>query len=251
MKKDIEYYKRNMEIASDIVAKHYKIRDNFLMNQASYRDLYDYIVNTCKVLLPPKAHVLEVSCGTGILAEMLLKAMPDISLDVSDISGETLKLVRKKTKRFGNRIRFIKKDNSTYSFKGQYDGIYTTNAMRISFVDYSKLYLNFYKILKKNGLVLIGEGGILQNSILTKLGDVLNNVVSEEPTRLWRKFGDSKEFAGKINRDDISKVVEYYPPKVHIARLKKAGFRETRVIYYKYTQVIIAGIKGNLTFRDG
>ncbi|MDD5529433.1 MAG: class I SAM-dependent methyltransferase [bacterium] len=253
MKKNIEYYKRNMEIASDLISKQYKIRDNFLLGQPFYLDLLNYIVDIFKVVLPPKSHILEVSCGTGILAEMLLKELDDISIDVTDISKETLKVVREKTERFGDRIRFLKKDNSDCSFSGKYDAIYTTDAMRLSFVDYSKLYLNFYNVLKKNGVILIGEDAlpIRRTSKLLMVGDMINDTKTKDnSTKPWREFTSRKEWVEKVNGKDILKVVKYYSAECHIAKLKKAGFNEAKMIYQKYNQLIIAGLKGKLSFRE-
>lgn len=252
MKKVTEYSRRNLEIASDIIARKYKARDKYLLGQPFYLDMLSYIVDVLGVLLPAKAHVLEVSCGTGILAELLLKELQDILLDVSDISEETLTLVKKRTERFVNRISFIKKDNSTYSFSGKYDAICTTNAMRLTFVDYSRLYRNFYNILKKNGTVLIGEAvvPIRKGKVLAKIGGEVNDAKCKPDTyKHWFEFV-SKEFDGKIDRKDIEKVCRFYSVKFHTARLKKAGFREVDVIYRKYHHAIIAGMKGRLSFND-
>lgn len=252
MKKSVDYSVRNLEIASDLIARKYRVRDEYLLGQPFYLDLLTYVVDVFKVLLPPKAHVLEVSCGTGVLAELLLKELRSIVLDVSDISEETLTLVKKRTQRFGNRITFIKKDNSTCSFSGRYDAVCTNNAMRLTFVDYSRLYRNFYNILKRNGIVLIGEAVVplRKGKILTKIGEEVNDAGRKPNTyERWAEFASNKGFTDKVDKEDISRVVRFYSPRFHIEKLKGAGFREVEVIYRKYHHAIIAGMKGKLSFN--
>lgn len=95
MKKDICYHRKNLERASDLIARKYRVRDQYLLGQPYYLDLLNYITDVLRLTLPSKARILEVSCGTGILAEMLLKELPGIVLDASDVSAETLEVVRK------------------------------------------------------------------------------------------------------------------------------------------------------------
>ncbi|MBN2380610.1 class I SAM-dependent methyltransferase [candidate division WOR-3 bacterium] len=251
MKKDIFYQLRNLETASNLIACKYEVRDEYLMGQPYYLDLANYITDVLRLTLPSKARVLDVSCGTGILAELLLKELPGITLDASDVSAETLEVVRKRTKRFGNRIHLVEKDNSTYSFTGKYDAICTTNSMRLTFLDYAKLYSNFHNILKKNGVVLIGEAVVPQrkDQILRKMREELNEVRTEPLSgKGYEELASSKEFESRVDREAIGSVVKFYSPAFHIERLKQAGFREAEIIYMKYHHAIIAGMKGKLTF---
>jgi SAM-dependent methyltransferase len=251
MKKDVRYHRKNLEEASDLIARKYKVRDEYLLGQPYYLDLLSYITDVLRLTLPAKARVLEVSCGTGILAELLLKGLPDIVLDASDVSLETLEVVRKRTKRFGDRIHFIKKDNSTCSFTGKYDAICTTNAMRLNFVDYVKLYRNFYNILNKNGIVLIGEAVVPQRKgqTLRKIGDELNEARTKPLSgKGYEELASSKKFEARVDRKAIGSVVRFYSPAFHLKRLRQAGFREAQVIYMKYHHAVIAGMKGKLSF---
>lgn len=251
MPRNTDFSRQNLEVGSDIIAGHPEIRDEFLLGQPFYMDAANYLVDVLEIVLPADAHIIEVSCGTGILAELILRRLPGVRLDVSDVSRETLGVVRKKTKRYKKRIRFIKKDNSTYSFTGSYDGIVTSNAMRLTFIDYKRLYRNFHRILKRNGIALIAESDVLRRkkSFLADIGNFLNDVKTKAGSyHRWKAFGTSKSFTAEVDTADIRKVVRYYSPSFHIGKLDAAGFNEAAVIYKKYHHMIIAGMKGTLSY---
>lgn len=246
-----DFSRKNLEHASDIIARSPEIRDEFLLGQPFYMDVANYLVDVLEIVLPANARILEVSCGTGILAELILRRLPGVRLDVSDVSRETLGVVRKKTQRHTNRVRFIKKDNATYSFAGSYDGILTSNAMRLTFFDYERLYRNFHRILKPNGIILIAEADVprRKKGFLSNIGDWLNDVKTKGGScRRWQTLASSKTFNAEVDRDDIGKVTRYYSPSFHIGKLDAAGFGEAAMIYKKYHHVIIAGMKGQLSF---
>ena len=254
MPRNADFSRRNLEVASDTIARRPEIRDEFLLGQPFYMDLANYLVDVLEIVLPADAHLLEVSCGTGILAELILCRLPRVRLDVSDVSGATLEVVRKRTKKHGKRIRLTKKDNASYSFRGSYDGVVTSNAMRLTFVDYERLYRNFHGILKRNGIVLIAEADVprRKKSFLANIGNFLNDINTKPGSyRRWQAFGSSKPFTDEVDTEDIRKVVRYYSPFFHRGKLDAAGFDEAAVIYKKYHHVIIAGMKGKLSYtRD-
>ena len=251
MPENADFSRQNLELASDIIARRPDIRDEYLLGQPFYMDAANYLVDVLEIVLPADARILEVSCGTGILAELILRRLPGVRLDVSDVSRETLEVVQRRTKRHAKRIRFIKKDNATYSFTGSYDGIVTSNAMRLTFVDYERLYRNFHRILKRNGIVLIAEADVVRRkkSFLADSGNCLNDVKTKAGSyRRWQAFGSSKPFTARVDTADIRKVVRYYSPSFHTGKLDAAGFEEGAMIYKKYHHVIIAGMKGKLSF---
>ncbi len=246
-----EFSRKNLEIASDLIARRYRVRDEYLLGQPYYMDALTYIVDVLEIVLHSRAHVLEVSCGTGILAELLLQRLSNITLDVSDISKETLEVVKRRTERFEDRIRFIQKDNATYSFTGKYDAIVTTNAMRLTFIDYARLYRNLYNTLKRSGIVLISEAVVPKRKqrFLTKIGNYLNDVKTKPGSdKRWQRFASSRAFTERVDKEDILRVVNYYSLSFHVEKLREAGFGEVEVIYRKYHHAIIAGMKGTLSF---
>jgi len=251
MSKRDEFSRTNLRLASDLIARRPGIRDEYLLGQPFYMDLMRYIADVLEITLRPRAHVLEVSCGTGILARLLLEQLPDIRLAVSDISPETVELAKRRTARHAGRVRFLVKDNATYSFSGKYDAVVVTNAMRLTFIDYARLYRNFHEVLKSNGIVLIAEAVVSRKAqdFLMHIGDVLNDAKAK-PTYedRWFKFTRSKAFTERVDTKDILRVVKYYPPSFHIRKLKAAGFDDARVIYQKYHTAIIAGLKGRMSF---
>lgn len=251
MSRSAEFSRQNLEVASDLIARRPGIRDEYLLGQPFYLDAANYLVEVLEIVLPSDARILEVSCGTGILADMILRRLPGVRLDVSDVSGKTLEVVRRRTKRYAPRIHFIKKDNATYSFTGRYDAVVTSNAMRLTFVDYARLYRNFHRILKRNGIVLIAEADVprRKKGFLAGIGNFLNDVKTKPGSYgRWQAFASSKAFTAAVDKDDIRRVVRYYSPSFHVGKLNAAGFEEAAVVYKKYHQVIIAGRKGALSF---
>lgn len=124
--------------------------------------------------------------------------------------------------------------------------------MRLTFLDYVKLYRNFHNVLKKNGIALIGEAVVplRKDQILKKIGDELNEARTKPLSgKGYEELASCKEFKSRVDKKAIGSVVRFYSPAFHIKRLKQAGFREVEVIYVKYHHAIIAGMKGRLSFN--
>ncbi len=241
--------RRNLELASDLIAARHEAWDEHLLGQPFYLDMLDYLVDILEVSILPRARVLEVSCGTGILAEQILRRLPGVRLTVTDISSGMLAVTRNRTARFKQKVRFIRKDNAACSFYGRYDAICTTNAMRLSFVDYARLYRNFYRILGRAGIFLIGEAVVATGTdrLLAEIGDEINEAKTAPGSAdRYAEFTCGPGFKARVDKADILKNVRFYSPRFHIRHLRAAGFREAEVIYRKYHHAIIAGIKGRM-----
>ncbi|UCG42205.1 MAG: class I SAM-dependent methyltransferase [candidate division WOR-3 bacterium] len=253
MPRSSERSRRNLELASDLIAARHEAWDEHLLGQPFYLDMLDYLVDILELCLPPKARVIEISCGTGILAEQILRRLPGVRLVVTDISAGKLAVTRRRTARFRKRVTFIRKDNAACSFYGRYDAVCTTNAMRLAFVDYARLYRNFYRILDRAGIVLIGEAVFPagRNRLLARIGDEINEAKTAPGSAdRYSELVCSPGFTARVDKADILKKVRFYSPGFHIRHLRAAGFREAEVVYRKYHHSIIAGMKGRMKIRS-
>lgn len=99
--------------------------------------------------------ILEVGCGTGNHAIHLVKKGFDIT--GVDLNKEMLAVARKKSR----SIKFVQGDMRSFSLKGEFDIIlclFSTIHYNTNVSDLKKTLKNFYKHLKKGGLLIFDMG---------------------------------------------------------------------------------------------
>ncbi len=129
-----------------------------LMEQVSYSDWSDYLIDIVYSFnLQPK-NALEFGCGFAELSTHLLKEIPDIT--VSDLEPGFLKNI-------DNRLTKVCCDMRYPSFKKKYELIYTifdSINYLISEEDMIKFFSNIALLLEKDGMFTF-DASLEQNSI--------------------------------------------------------------------------------------
>ena len=95
-----------------------------------YHTRYDEMLTdlTQRLRLPKGARILDLGCGTGILAEMLLERCEGSAVTALDFSANMIEATRKRLIRFGGRVSFIN-DAFESMPAGPYDAIVSTLAL--------------------------------------------------------------------------------------------------------------------------
>ncbi len=127
--------------------------------------------------------VLEIGSGTGRDTIFLEKKIgKNGKLYVQDISEKMINILQKKFKNNKKIIPFIS-NSDQLPFKNEYfDVIYNFGSFN-EFEKPSKVLLEFNRILKVNGIVLIGDENIapwLKNSIYAKIIETNNNIFERD-----------------------------------------------------------------------
>jgi cyclopropane fatty-acyl-phospholipid synthase-like methyltransferase len=108
-------------------------------------------------------HVLELGCGPGALAEVLLDALPAITYEGVDLSGPMLELARERLARFGSRARLARADLNaaqwTRGIRLPVDAVVTNQALHDLGSDeaVTATYLRVHALLPETGMLVNAE----------------------------------------------------------------------------------------------
>lgn len=107
----------------------------------------------CMDILPGEK-ILDISSGTGILAEKLLERYPDIKLVLNDPSDGMLAIAKDRLKR-NEEVQFTRNNAEEISFeKGTFDRVICLNSFHY-YADQEKAVRNIFDILKPRGKINI------------------------------------------------------------------------------------------------
>lgn len=160
MKKQISLEQKNREFF-DKIAEHYdkRIFKGLLLKP---------VKNTVEfVNVRKNSKILDVGCGTGNLLKVLEDEYENLKLYGIDISEKMLEIARKKLKNAKIKLEAAEK----LSFKKNYfDYVFSIDAFQL-YYNQDIVMRNFYRILKKNGELVIVDFsfGIFFNKIFNKI----------------------------------------------------------------------------------
>lgn len=168
-----------------------------------------------------KIKVLEVGCGTGILSNELLKAKKGIELVGIDLSGEAIKIAKKKNSDF-TKAKFIVGNTLSMSFKDNSFDLVIGNSI-LHHIPLDKALTEIHRVLKPNGLIWFSEPNSLNPQIfLTKNVPFVKKILQDSPTET------------AFNRWDLKKILE------------KQGFCKVRVKPFDFFHPITPGFLINI-----
>jgi tRNA (cmo5U34)-methyltransferase len=124
----------------------------------------EYQLQTIADLIPPPngpAHILELSCGEGLLAEVLLSRFPTSTLHGYDISPAMLQKAQARLARFGNRFvprQFDLIETEWRTAEPTFDAV--VSSLTIHHLDgpeKQKLFQDLYQMLRPGGVLVIAD----------------------------------------------------------------------------------------------
>lgn len=189
---------------------------------------------------PNPKRIIDLGCGNGFLAEILLKSYPEASAILLDHSEPMVENARNHMKDYINRCEIIHGDFShsihQYAEPGSVDCIVSGYAIHhLPHTKKKELYQEIYNVLTSGGIFINIEHTASATPEVEKLHDEL--------------FIDHLAFYNKRNRQEVAR--EYYnrPDKednilekvdVQVDWLREVGFNHADC-YFKWMELAVFG----------
>lgn len=190
--------------------------------------------------IPNPKRIIDLGCGNGFLAEILLKTYPDASALLIDHSEPMVQAAREHMSEYGNRCEIIHGDFShsiqEYAKSNSVDCIVSGFAIHhLTHEKKKKLYRDIYNLLSDGGVFINIEHVASATFEIGKLNDEL--------------FIDYLALYNNRNRDEVAK--EYYnrPDKddnilkrvdIQVNWLREVGFNHADC-YFKWMELAVFG----------
>lgn len=164
-----------------------------------------------------KSCILDAGCGTGEFLAFLFEIHKNKNLKLYgiDISEEMLKIAGEKLK---NKAKLKLSSVEKTNFKNNFDYIFSEDAFH-HYSNYDSAMKNFYKLLKKNGKLIIADFdfGFIGNKIFHLIEPGNNKMHSPlEFKKLFREYGFKKIKQIKLGWFYILTIGEKWKPKFQI-----------------------------------
>jgi tRNA (cmo5U34)-methyltransferase len=124
----------------------------------------EYQLQTIADLIPPPdgpAHILELSCGEGLLAEVLLARFPDVTLHGYDLSPAMLAQAQNRVARFGDRFmprQFDLAETAWRTAEPTFHAVVSSLTIHhLDGPDKLRLFLDLYRMLQPGGVLVIAD----------------------------------------------------------------------------------------------
>jgi len=161
--------------------------------------------------------ILDIATGTGDLAISLKKAIPNAKVKGLDFSANMLEIAKQKAKKSRLDIAFEQGDGQELPFfDNSFDLITVAYGIR-NFSDRPKGLSEFYRVLRKNGKLIILEFPPPRSDIFGKLFSYYFFQISPRIAGVFSGRRDAYEYLGKSVR-------EFPQPEKFTAMIANAGF---------------------------
>lgn len=196
------------------------------------------IVQAAAAVKPQATHALDVGCGAGNYALSLLKALPDLNLDLNDLSQPMLERAEKRvSEATSGSVVTLPGDIRDLSLEGgRYDIIVaaaTLHHLRDE-GEWEQVFKKLYEALKPGGSLWIS--------------DLIEHSHENINALMWQRYGDyltaHKDTAYRDHVFDyIEKEDTPRPLMYQLDLLRSIGFREVEVLHKNSTFAAFGGIK--------
>lgn len=196
------------------------------------------IVQAAAAVKPQATHALDVGCGAGNYALSLLKALPDLSLDLNDLSQPMLERAKKRvSEATSGSVVTLPGDIRDLSLEGgRYDVIVaaaTLHHLRDE-GEWEQVFKKLYKALKPGGSLWIS--------------DLIEHSHENINALMWQRYGDYlTAYKDTAYRDHVFDYIEKEdtprPLMYQLDLLRSVGFCEVEVLHKNSTFAAFGGIK--------
>lgn len=100
-------------------------------------------------------NILEVGCGTGFNTKLLAETFTRAEITAYEVSKDMVRLSRKKTKPFGNRVRILHEPYGTRSSEGSYDVCLFSYSLTMINPQWEDLLRQAHADLKVGGYIAV------------------------------------------------------------------------------------------------
>ncbi len=125
------------------------------------REYQMYVVSSLLGGLKPAASILELCCGEGLLAEIILDTYPEYSIRLFDGSQAMITRACRRLSRFNGRVRWELFDLPSLSWRFPdyaVDGVVSSLAIHhLNACQKQSLFRDIYRMLSNNGVFIIAD----------------------------------------------------------------------------------------------
>ncbi|GAA1006943.1 hypothetical protein Aple_067150 [Acrocarpospora pleiomorpha] len=93
------------------------------------REQHKYLATLDQVPAGAYPRIVEVGCSEGVFTELLAQAHPAAEITGIDISGRALKRARRRTERYGTRVRFAQADVLEYEERARFELVFCAETL--------------------------------------------------------------------------------------------------------------------------
>jgi tRNA (cmo5U34)-methyltransferase len=212
-----------------------------------YSEKHNLIVQMIQFERQQPFSVVDLGCGTGTLAQMILQAYPSAAVTCVDISPEMISLAQRKLAKFEGRTEFIVEDLERIKFQQSYEVAVSIDAIHhLPNSQKRDLFGRLYDALTPNGIFLLVDPIIIESPTL-----------KEKNARLLKEHIQGLIKEGKISIEEIGKrqKVKKIAEEKEIERdylctfdeldemLKDSGFGEVECFWRHFDDVIFISCK--------
>ncbi|MBU1199491.1 MAG: class I SAM-dependent methyltransferase [Nanoarchaeota archaeon] len=225
---------------SDLVKEHFEMKyydyDKLIRNLIpKYEEMHNIVIDSFNLAPKEKARLLDLGIGSGETALLVLERFPNAKIEGYDIAKNMIEQAKVRLKNHSTKVLFHNKDISKSDFIGRYDCVFSVLCIHhLNSRQKKKLFQKMFKVLKENGVFVIGD--------IIKFDSAEETKQKEEK---WKEFliKNLGEKEGYYWFDNYKE--EDLPNSVNeqIKWLKNAGFQEVECIWEYLNYAIILARK--------
>ena len=200
-----------------------------------YQEFHTQIIDLIQALNSNNIQWLDTGCGTGTLAEKIMKNFANINLTLCDPSEKMLTIAKQKLSKYNNII-FINKSTQDTQFENKFDIITAVQAHHYLMMENrTKATQKCYQALKENGIYITFENIKLSSNTSDKIAQKRyeNFLKSHKKTE-----NEIIAHLARRNREVFPITIEQ-----HINLLKNCGFKTVDILWASYWQAGFLAIK--------
>lgn len=129
------------------------------MQGAHARRLYPHVL-AALAGLPDAAELLDLGCGTGALARLVLEQRPASRVTGLDLAPNMVARARTNLLSFGERARVVEGDSDRLPFRDEsFDAAYCNDSFH-HYPDPEKSAFELWRVLRPGGLLVVGDAAL-------------------------------------------------------------------------------------------
>jgi tRNA (cmo5U34)-methyltransferase len=180
--------------------------------------------------------VVDLGCGTGMAAGLILEIFPNAQVTCLDIAENMIASARSRLSRFLS-VKYVVADFQTYTFIEKYDVIVSSLASHhlVTNEDKKQFYLRIFEALNPGGVFYNAEIVLASNDFMQSVN-----------MNAWRSFMRQNISNDEIEGRWIPKYQEEdRPAKLidQLAWLTEIGFVDVDVIWKYYNFAVFGGVR--------
>jgi tRNA (cmo5U34)-methyltransferase len=200
-----------------------------------YREMMDALVGALPFGATRPIRVLDIGCGTGTLALCIKQNFPRARITCQDLAQNMIVIAKKKLKIHRDML-YRHGDILTYRFDGPFDAVVSSLALHHIEAEKEKrdLYKKIYEALSRNG--------VFYNADIVRWS---SPYLRKRAITTWKRF-----MRTRVSRKEAEAAVKRYRNETkrftladEMRWLADAGFRDTDIIWKKYSGVVYGGVK--------